>query len=100
MNGSTCSPPSALADAYTTLVLGQALVTDVDRSKSALGDTGSVVLTVGVDDPADEVALAHAVALAKLTVVVATGAPAITGPTPTYRTGPPPAGADARPKAG
>jgi Flp pilus assembly protein CpaB len=75
-------------EAFTTVVLSQALVVEVDRSKSALGDTGSVVLTVGVDDPAEEVALAHAVQLAKLTVVAATGAPALPGPPPTYRTGP------------
>ncbi|HEX2272481.1 MAG TPA: SAF domain-containing protein [Acidimicrobiales bacterium] len=76
------------ADAFTTVVLSQALIVEVDRSNSALGDTGSVVITVGVDDPAHEVALAHAVQLAKLTVVAATGAPALTGPPPTYRTGP------------
>lgn len=87
------------ADAYTTIVLSQAQIVEVDQSKSALGDTGSVVLTVGVDDPADEVALAHAVQLAKLTVVSATGAPAINGPPPTYRTGPA-AAPDGRPKAG
>ena len=87
------------ADAFTTVVLSQALVVGVDRSKSALGDTGSVVLTVGVDDPADEVALAHAVQLAKLTVVAATGAPPLTGPPPTYRTAPD-AAADGRRAAG
>lgn len=86
-------------DAYTTVVLSQAPIVAVDRSKSALGDTGSVVLTVGVDDPADEVALAHAVQLAKLTVVAATGAPVLSGPPPTYRTGAA-AQADGRPKAG
>lgn len=80
-------------DAFTTVVLRQAPVVDVDRSKSALGDTGSVVLTIGVDDPADEVALAHAVQLAKLTIVAATGAGASTGPPPTYRTPPPVAAA-------
>ncbi|HEX2043771.1 MAG TPA: hypothetical protein VHF24_14155, partial [Acidimicrobiales bacterium] len=75
-------------DAFTTVVLSQALVVEVDRSKSALGDTGSVVLTVGVDDLAEGVALAHAVQLGKLTVVAATGAPELPGPPPTYRTGP------------
>ncbi len=87
------------ADAFTTIVLSQAQIVEVDRSKSALGDDGSVVLTVGVDDPADAVALAHAVQLAKLTVVSATGAPAINGPPPTYRTGSA-AAPDGRPPAG
>jgi len=73
------------ADAWTGVVLRQAQVVDVDRSKSSLGDAGSPVVTVAVGDLADEVALAHAVALAKLTVVVATGAPAASGPPPTYR---------------
>lgn len=73
-------------DAWTAVVLRQAMVVAVDRSKSSLGDAGSAVVTVAVADAADEVALAHAVALAKLTVVVATGAPAVLGPSPTYRT--------------
>ncbi len=72
-------------DAWTAVVLRQAQVVDVDRSKSALGDSGSPVVTVAVADPADEPPLAHAVAIAKLTVVVATGAPPAAGPPPTYR---------------
>ncbi len=74
------------ADAWTAIVLRQAQVVDVDRSKSALGDSGSPVVTVAIAEPTDEVALAHAVALGKLTVVVATGAPPAPGPPPTYRT--------------
>ncbi|MGI8778124.1 MAG: SAF domain-containing protein [Acidimicrobiales bacterium] len=73
------------ADAWTGVVLRQAQVVDVDRSKSSLGDSGSPVVTVAVADPADELALAHAVALGKLTVVVVTGAPPASGPPPTYR---------------
>lgn len=72
-------------EAYTAIVLTQALVVDVDRSKSALGDSSSAVLTLGVDDAAAEVALAHALQLGKITVVVATGAAPAGGPTPTYR---------------
>ncbi|MGI9080342.1 MAG: SAF domain-containing protein [Acidimicrobiales bacterium] len=72
-------------DAWTAIVVRQTQVVDVDRSKSSLGDSGSPVITVAVGDPNDEVALAHAVALAKLTVVVATGAPPASGPPPTYR---------------
>ncbi len=73
-------------DAWTAVVLRQAQVVDVDRSKSSLGDSGSPVVTVAVTDPNDELALAHAGALGKLTVVVATGAPAVSGPPVTYRT--------------
>lgn len=73
------------AEAFTTVVAAQALVVDVDRSKSSVGDDASPVITVAVDNPADEVALAHAVALGKLTVVVATGAPPAAGPPATYR---------------
>lgn len=73
------------ADAYTAIVLTRALVVDVDRSKSALGDSSSAVLTLGIDDAAAEVALAHALQIGKLTIVVATGAPPANGPTPTYR---------------
>ena len=72
-------------EAWTSVVLRQALVVAVDRSKSSLGDSGSPVITVAVADVADELALAHAVALGKLTVVVATGAPPASGPPPTYR---------------
>lgn len=83
------------ADAYTAVVLRQALVTEVDRGRSSLGDTGSSVVSVAVDDPDDELAMAHALQLGKLTVVVATGSPASAGPSPTYRSGAVP-GADAR----
>jgi len=74
------------ADAFTTVVLRQAQVVDVDRSKSSLGDSAAPVVTVAVTDPNDELALAHAGALGKLTVVVATGAPTASGPPVTYRT--------------
>lgn len=73
------------AEAWTAVVLRQAQVVAVDRSKTSLGDSGSPVVTVAVADVAEELALAHAVALAKLTVVVATGAPPASGPPPTYR---------------
>jgi hypothetical protein len=72
-------------DAFTSVVLRQALVTDIDRGKSSLGETGAVVLSVAVDDPADELAMAHALQLGKLTVVAATGAAPETGPPATYR---------------
>jgi len=72
-------------DAWTAFVLRHSLVVAVDRSKSSLGDSAAPVVTVAVADPAEELALAHAVALGKLTVVVATGAPTPSGPPPTYR---------------
>jgi len=84
------------ADAYTAVVLTRALVVDVDRSEPALGDQSSAVLTLGLDDAAAEVALAHALQIGKLTVVVATGAPPASGPTPTYRGAPGGTGPDGR----
>jgi Flp pilus assembly protein CpaB len=74
-------------DAYTAVVLREALVTEIDRAGSSLGDSGSTVLTVAVDDPADELAMAHALQLAKLTVVVTSGPPGDGGPPVTYRSG-------------
>lgn len=74
-------------DAYTALVLRQALVTEIVRGGSSLGDSGDTVITVAVDDPADELAMAHALQLAKLTVVVTSGSPNPSGPPATYRSG-------------
>ena len=73
-------------DAYTAVVLRSALVTGIDRGGSSLGDTDGAVLTVAVDDRDDELAMAHALQLAKLTVVVTSGAPDDGRPPPTYRT--------------
>ena len=82
------------ADAYTAVVLREALVTEIDRGGSSLGDNGNTVLTVAVDDPADELAMAHALQLAKLTVVMTSGSSGDTGlrganggPPVTYRSG-------------
>lgn len=77
------------ADAYTAIVLRRALVTQIERGGSSLGDSGATVLTVAVDNPADELAMAHALQLAKLTVVVASGSfgDGSTGPPVTYRSG-------------
>jgi hypothetical protein len=77
-------------DAFSTVVLRQALVVALDRGRERVGDQGDAAVTVAVDDPADAVALAHAVQLAKLTVVRATGATA-SGATPAFRQ-PAPAG--------
>lgn len=72
-------------DAFSTIVLRQALVVGLDRGRSSVGDQPDVSVTVAVDDPTDAVALAHAVQLAKLTVVRATGATPISGSSPVYR---------------
>ena len=72
-------------DAYTAAVLQNALVTAIDRGGSALGDDDVTVLTVAVDDPHDELAVAHALQLAKVTVVVRSGPSDDGRPTATYR---------------
>ena len=74
-------------DGYTALVLRNALVTAIDRGGSSLGDNGATVLSVAVDDPDDELAMAHALQLAKLTVVVTSGPRDDGRPPPTYRSG-------------
>lgn len=72
-------------DAVTSVVLKQALIVTIDRGRGRAGDQSDAAITVALDDPADEVALAHAVQTAKLTVVRATGAPPIAGAGPTFR---------------
>lgn len=74
-------------DAFTVVVVRQALLVAVDRPRSASGESGPSTVTVAVDDPADALALAHAVQLAKVTLVRATGAPPLAGVPPTYRVG-------------
>jgi Flp pilus assembly protein CpaB len=74
-------------DAFTTVVVRQALLVAIDRPRTPSGDTGPATVTVAVDDAADAVALAHAIQLGKLTLVRATGAPPLPGVPPTYRTG-------------
>ena len=71
------------ADSFSTVVLRQALIVTLDRGRERVGDQGDATVTVAVDDPADVVALAHAVQLAKLTVVRATGA--ASGSPPVFR---------------
>lgn len=69
------------ADSFTTVVLRQALVVTLDRGRASVGNSGDAVVTVAVDDPNDALALAHAVQLAKLTLVRSTGAaPSFNGP--------------------
>ncbi len=61
-------------DAFSTVVLRQAVVLALDRGNARVGDEGPVVVTVAVDDPADAVALVHAAQVAKVALVRATGA--------------------------
>jgi hypothetical protein len=75
------------ADAYTLVVVRQALLVAIERPRSSTGESGPATVTVAVDDPGDALALAHAVQLGKVTVVRATGAPPLTGVPPTYRVG-------------
>lgn len=72
-------------DAFTVVVVRQALLVGIDRARTSAGDTGPATVSVSIDDPADAVALAHAVQLAKITLVRATGAPPLAGVPPTYR---------------
>lgn len=74
-------------DAYTMVVVRQALLVVIERARTAAGDTGPATVTVAIDDPADALALAHAVQLGKITLVRATGAPPLAGVPTTYRAG-------------
>jgi hypothetical protein len=74
-------------DAFTLVVVRQALLVGIDRPRTSSGDSGPATVTVAVDDPADAVALAHAIQLGKVTLVRATGAPPLAGVPPTYRVG-------------
>ena len=74
-------------EAYTVVVVRQALLVAIERARTAAGDAGPATVTVAVDDAADALALAHAVQLGKITLVRATGAPPLAGVPPTYRAG-------------
>jgi hypothetical protein len=72
-------------EAFSTVVLRQALVVALDRGRGRVGDQSDAAVTVALDDPNDAVAMAHAVQLAKLTVVRATGAAPASGTSPAFR---------------
>ena len=74
-------------DASTIVVVRQALLVAIERARTSTGESGPATVTVAVDDPADALALAHALQLGKVTLVRATGAPPMTGVPPTYRVG-------------
>jgi len=69
-------------DAFSTVVLRQALIVGLDRGRR---DDRDVTLTVAIDDPADAVSLAHASQQGKLTVVRATGATPMAPSPPVFR---------------
>jgi len=69
-------------DAFSTVVLRQALIVGLDRGRREDRD---LTVTVAVDDPADAVSLAHASQQAKLTVVRATGATPMAPNAPVFR---------------
>lgn len=76
-------------DAFTTVVLRSALLVGLDRGeRPRVGDNRDAAVTVALAEPADAVAVAHAVQLAKLTVVRATGAEPYPGAVPTFRQAP------------
>jgi Flp pilus assembly protein CpaB len=74
-------------DAYTVVVVRQALLVAVERPRTAAGDNGPATVTVALEEPADALALAHAIQLGKVTLVRATGAPPLPAVPPTYRVG-------------
>lgn len=75
------------AEAFTTVVVRQAVLVAIERPRSASGEAGPATVTVALEDPADALALAHAIQLGKVTLVRATGSPPLPGVPPTYRTG-------------
>ena len=74
-------------DAFTSVVVRQALIVGIERPRSSSGDSGPSTVTVSVDDPTDALALAHATQLGKITLVRSTGAPPLPPVPPTYRVG-------------
>jgi hypothetical protein len=74
-------------EAFTAVVVRSALLVTIERARSSTGEQGPATVTVAVDDPADALALAHAIEVGKVTVVRATGAPPLPAVPPTYRVG-------------
>lgn len=72
-------------DAQTVVVVRQALLVAIERARTSSGDTGPATVTVAVDDPADALALGHAIQLGKITLVRATGAPPLPAVAPPYQ---------------
>lgn len=72
-------------DAFSTVVMRQAVVLDLNRGNARVSDEGEVAVTVAVDDPNDAIALVHASQVAKITLVRATGATPIVGAPTLFR---------------
>ncbi len=72
-------------DAFSTVVMRQAIVLELSRGNSRVNDEGDVAVTVAVDDPNDAIALVHASQIAKIILVRATGAAPITGAPALFR---------------
>lgn len=60
-------------EAYTLVVSRGALVVAVDRGRGGLGDSSPTILTVGIEDPTEAMAIAHASQVAKITPLRSTG---------------------------
>jgi hypothetical protein len=73
------------ADAFSTVVMRQAVIVDLNRGNARVSDEGEVAVTVAVEDPNDAIALVHASQVAKVTLVRATGASPVTGPPTMFR---------------
>lgn len=71
-------------EAFTTAVVRRARVVSLDRSRGGMAD-GPTVVTVALESSSDALALAHATALGKITVVRAPGAEPATGEYGVYR---------------
>ncbi|MGH9189909.1 MAG: SAF domain-containing protein [Acidimicrobiales bacterium] len=72
------------ADAFTTAVVRRARVVSLDRSRGGMAD-GPTVVTVALETSSEALALAHATALGKVTVVRAPGAGPASGEDDVYR---------------
>lgn len=80
------------ADAYSAVVVHGARVADRSERRGSLADRGDEVITLVVPEPADTLAVAHAVSAAAVELVRVPGpASAGLGATDTYRPGPGPA---------
>ncbi len=62
------------SDAYTTVVARQATVLDTDLGSGSVGSSGRVTITITLRDEAQVLEATHALEVAKVTVVRATGA--------------------------
>lgn len=69
-------------DSHTEIVGRGVLVVGIDRASAGLGNSNPTVITVGIPDIDEVIAVAHASQVAKLTPVRATGVSVTVGPSP------------------